>query len=194
MEFSNTDYLKSIKNKMKTKLVIQLIMVFSLLPLIGLLTRMTNLNNFPILSLLTFFLFFLFFSSSFYVMRNYSCYSEISFAYKEAEKLLTNENGISKDILDKCLDIMLEEYDEIQKFKENLDIKNLKKIAQIRSNLTREIDEEHKYHPEIVTFLNRVKRHLFRAFDTKSSFSLKNIHFYNWRFNSDLAKKESENF
>lgn len=193
MEFSNTDYLKRIKKKMKTKLVIQIIMLALLLPLISLLTRMTNLNNFPFLFLLTFTLFFLFFFSSFYVMGNYMYYSEISFAYKEAEKLLTNENGIPKNVLDKCLDIMLEEYDEIQNFKKYLDIKNLKQIEQLRSNLTQEIVEEHKCDSMNVTFLNRLKRHLFTAFDTKWSFPSKQIHFYNWRFNSGLAKTDHKN-
>ncbi|APT48320.1 hypothetical protein [Bacillus safensis] len=113
-------------------------------------------------------------------------------AQAEAQRLIKDENGISKDVLDKCLDIILEEYYEIQNFKENFDINTLKKIEQLRSNLTLEIGEEHEYHSIISIFSNVLKRHLFRAFDTKTTFTSKQIHFHNWRFNSGLANYENK--
>ncbi|MEK5460944.1 hypothetical protein NST36_19075 [Bacillus sp. FSL R5-0293] len=194
MSFSNYDYLLQMQKDVKRRSLLNAIQFFALffalfpvLPVLKNLLGSSSLGNLLFLFLISGVL-FLALATLLMYMDNIRFSMDIKLVVDYCEKLLDIEkDGIPKDLLDKCLGLILEKYDEKISFQEKYDINNLNRMKTLKEKIQEEIEAYHKQLPGVETryssvlrALHVVETHLFKAFDTKFFIHSKRGYFYRW--------------
>ncbi|MFY0397817.1 hypothetical protein ACOMH4_18585 [Bacillus sp. YIM B13449] len=206
MDFSNYDYLLRMYKDVKRKSLLNAIQFFALfLAVFPVLPVLKNVLGSSSLGTLLFFfvilgVLFLAIATLFMYMDNIRFSMDIKLVVDYCEGLLNIEkDGIPKDLLDKCLGLILEKYNEKIRFQEKYDINNLNRMKTLKEKIQEEIEAYHKQlsgvktrYSSVLRALDMVETYLFKAFDTKFLIHSKRGYFYRWDLERLIAIADQE--